>query len=958
MNPEPTDRRDADALDAFWDGLVFDQITGSAPHAATSPNEEMVMNLHSLLTPEDERAERRLRGLVFGTEPAPAMAGGPVRPLPIARPEPMRPSRSIRNYAHLAAAALIVVLVGALVAAQSTGFFGGRGGNDAPTAIPAAFVQPDATPAALASPIAATDGVLWTLPFAGTNVEIGASALADGTLYRLVRSNEFTGVQAVDTATGAERWRSAQAWQGNGLGADENGVYLPTVTGVTALDPQTGDQRWNAVTQIAAWSMAVDNGRAYVWDGSSSLDAIDLSDGSVIWQGVANVDTASTKARASQAPIATENGVAAVSGTGTVALFDTGGNFAGIAGNLKPETVELAATADGMVAIAGALRLETDQSWARKLMLVDPANGSTVWEVDYNALVTGLTVTDTMALVLADNPGLAMSEVQLANPDGSITTEQTNPYPEQTSPNIFGYFLDTGMTFQEPEDPTAWNAHGKTWIADAGNPPFVALAQGPNGPIGISDSGRLTFFGLENPLAQAVMTLPGALPDRIIGDDAAVYVSLADGTLTAVDPAFANIEAQSFSTSNIDWSMPLAGQLVDFGGMAYGNGLVYRLIDAGSGPQIEATYASTGQPAWSLPFTWGTDQIVADGDTTNYSPNQAYTNSGNIFVVDSEHRLIALDGPAGTVAWQHAFTNPVVSMVYDADTLYVWDESGTMTALLPKDGTVLWATTPGDASGPQSNELGMPIPAVTGTTIAMVDANGTLHGFSKELGTLLWSTPGFDGTNTRLVHQGLSEAGQQEWFVVLTAHGEPDANGNFESVVSGVLAQTGERRWDDYVTGPLVQPVATNETMVFLVGNEAMTGKAVTPSDPVVDSESHNYYVWTGSGETAPAGGGQRLFALDVDTGQIVWIRTTAAGGFANLSTKFPNSGSLIAVTTDGFLVSPSRGNGSIDREPAQLGGPVLAVISSGEAGAIGSFAMLEDGTLVAFGGTPFSQQG
>ena len=159
-------------------------------------------------------------------------------------------------------------------------------------------------------------------------------------------------------------------------------------------------------------------------------------------------------------------------------------------------------------------------------------------------------------------------------------------------------------------------------------------------------------------------------------------------------------------------------------------------------------------------------------------------------------------------------------------------------------------------------------------------------------------------------------------------------------------------------TGPLVQPVATNETMVFVIGNEAMTGKAVTPSDPIVDGESHNHYVWTGSGQAAPAGGGQRLFAFDADTGQIVWIRTTAAGGFVDLSTTFPNSGSLTAVTTDGLLVSPNRSDGSIDGEPAQLGGPVIAILSSGETGAIGSFATLADGTLVAFGGIPFSQQG
>jgi outer membrane protein assembly factor BamB len=292
-------------------------------------------------------------------------------------------------------------------------------------------------------------------------------------------------------------------------------------------------------------------------------------------------------------------------------------------------------------------------------------------------------------------------------------------------------------------------------------------------------------------------------------------------------------------------------------------------------------------------------------------------------------------------------------MLFDSSTLYVWDESGTMTALNATDGTVAWGTSAGSVGGSQSNELGMPVPVATSSVVAMVDAQGTLHGFDRTSGELLWSTEGFDGTNTRLVHQGFPDTG--EWLVVLSANGVRQTDGTFDMTISGLPAQTGERTWDDSVQGPLVQPVATDEDKVFVVGNQAMTGKAVSPSTPIIDAEGSTHYVWTGdvTGE-----GAQRLFALDVDSGQIVWIRTTAAGGFANLSTRFPNSGALQAVTSDGQLVSPSRGNGAIDGAPTELGGSVISIISSGETGAIGSFATLADGTLVAFGGTPFSQQG
>ncbi len=960
MNPEPTDRWDADALDDFWDELVLGQLGGSAPRPV-SKNEEMVMNLQSLIAPGDDRAEARLRRLVLGTTPEPAMAAVPARPLPLPRPQPIRPARSIRDYSQLAAAALVVLIVGALVAAQNAGWFGPRANDDPPTAIPAAIAQSDATPAALASPVTNTSAVLWTLPFDGANVEIGASAIAGDTLYRLIRSDAFTGVQAVDTATGTERWRSEQEWAGTGIGADESGVYFPTLGGVRALDANSGDQMWDITTAAAPNSLALSGSRLYVWDGRESMLAIETGTGDVAWQGVADVATETTAAQASQPPAVTENGVAAISGTSVVAMFDLDGNFTGTAGMLDPATAILAPTAEGDVAITGAPRLETEQPWARKLLLVDPAEGSTLWEVDYNALATGLTVTDSMAMVLADNRGLAMSEpVQLVDGEGTVTTMDPNPYPEQTSPYVYGYFLDSGDMYQLPEGTPPPNWTGRAWIADPGIPPFVALAQGTNGPIGISNSGRLSFFDTENPLVQAVVDLPGLIPASVLSDGPNVYASEGDGTLVGLAPVLGDQQPNPVTRGgSLDFIVPLDGALTDFGGMTYGNGLVYRLLDAGAGREIEAIYASTGQPAWTLPFDWSTNQIVADPGPNRYEQNPAWTGSGNVFAVDTENRLFALDG-AGTASWQVAFEQPIVSMVFDTGTLFVWDESGTMTALNAADGAVLWTASSGSAGGSQTNELGMPVPVTTKTLVAMVDAEGTLHAFDRSTGDELWSQSGFDGTNSRLVVSGEGLDGQDQWIVILSANNEPDADGNFDLTAAGILAGTGEYRWADYLKGPLVQPVTSDESFVTFIANEAMSGKAVTVTiTPVVDAESPNHYVWTASGSPTDSDvpGGQRLFAIDAPTGQIVWIRTTAGPEFTGLvpDATFRRGQ---ALTANGLLVSPSGGNGWIDGEPLDLGGPVLATVSSNEMGAIGSFATLADGTLVSFGRMPFSQQG
>ena len=576
-----------------------------------------------------------------------------------------------------------------------------------------------------------------------------------------------------------------------------------------------------------------------------------------------------------------------------------------------------------------------------------PADGSTVWETDYNATVTGLTVTDSMVMVLADNPGMAYS-----------ATAEDFQYPEQTSPYIYWYDLETGQMHFTPDPNQEGTSHG--WVADPGIPPFVALSQGIDGPIGISESGRMSFFDTGNTLVQAVVDLPGLIPSSVMSDGPNVYASEQDGTLAAVAPVLADLQTNPVTRSgNLDWTVPLDGTLTDFGGMTYGNGVVYRLIETSAGREIDATYATTGQPAWALPFDWSTDQIVADPGPSQHEQNPTWSGSGNVFAVDADNRVVALND-AGISSWQVSFDQPVVSMAFDTGTLFVWDESGTMTALNAADGSVLWATSSGSASGSQPNEYGMPVPVTTKTVVAMVDAEGTLHGFDRSTGAELWSQTGFAGANSRLVVSGEGLDGQDQWIVILSAEGEPDANGTFKLNAAGILAGTGEYRWADYLQGPLVQPVTSDETFVTFIASEAMTGKAVTVTiTPIVDAESPNHYGWTDSGSSTDSTvpGAQRLFAIDAPTGQIVWIRTSPGPAFTGLVAD-PTFRRGQAVTADGLLVSPSGGSGWIDGAPLDLGGPVLATTSSGELSNVGNFATLADGTLVAYGRMPFSQQG
>jgi len=239
-----------------------------------------------------------------------------------------------RPMALLGIAAMIVVVVG-IAALWATGRFDSDPGS--PTIIPAVSLQDstEGTPVSVASP-ATTSIVLndeqdvfagWEMDLAADeSIDYGGMAGVDGTVYRLLATPSFVGVEAVDGPAATNLWRVARTWSNYGVVADDKGVYFFSgPSQITALDPESGDELWTVGWEDDrnAVSLALNDGVLYVWDTSGSLAALEPATGVIIWVTSTN-DDSSNQVSGSETitPIAVGGWVAVVTGAGNLTVFD------------------------------------------------------------------------------------------------------------------------------------------------------------------------------------------------------------------------------------------------------------------------------------------------------------------------------------------------------------------------------------------------------------------------------------------------------------------------------------------------------------------------------------------------------------------------------------------------------------------------------------------------------------
>ncbi|MCO5221409.1 MAG: PQQ-like beta-propeller repeat protein [Thermomicrobiales bacterium] len=209
--------------------------------------------------------------------------------------------------------------------------------NTAPTMVPdegAVMITPETTAGAptivptVSSPGESFPNAVWTLPWPeDESIDFGGMVVDDDTVYRLLATPSFVGVQAVDGKTGTVEWQQAHRWAGHFFTIEDDVLYFDGGDNtLTAVDAKTGTELWRASVSGAPLAIEEDDQRIFVLLDTTLVSALDKKTGQELWvaQGSApqNESGGSASDSSSQLIAVEENVVAVISTSGVLSGFD------------------------------------------------------------------------------------------------------------------------------------------------------------------------------------------------------------------------------------------------------------------------------------------------------------------------------------------------------------------------------------------------------------------------------------------------------------------------------------------------------------------------------------------------------------------------------------------------------------------------------------------------------------
>ena len=289
---------------------------------------------------------------------------------------------------------------------------------------------------------------------------------------------------------------------------------------------------------------------------------------------------------------------------------------------------------------------------------------------------------------------------------------------------------------------------------------------------------------------------------------------------------------------------PLSKKSASFsGGVSYpliaGNKVYVTVaVGDGSGTELYALNKNTGKTVWS--------QAV----TSTYPWSNAAYDAGQVFVVNSDGKLLAFSATTGAQNWseqlpgQYFFTSPPTA---SQGVVYVGGagSGGTLYAVSETSGSVLW--TQGVENGDNSS------PALNASSVFVSYACGLTYSFSRTTGAEQWfsnSSCEGGGGKTAVVHGGDVYAR------------DPDVGNKLLNARTGALLGT-------FQAGPA--PAFDGNTGLFLyngtltasaagVTRWTFTGDGGLDTAPI--AVGNTVYVGSSSGE---------LYGLNVTDGSVAW---------------------------------------------------------------------------------------
>ncbi len=260
-------------------------------------------------------------------------------------PNRTRAPRSPTAILELAAVGLIIL---GLVAALNRGWF--QSDPEPPTLVPAAALQgdsastPETEPEQTAPPQTATPAqnnmeptvvppgnipnTIWALPLPeGESLDFGGMLVDDDTVYRLLATSSFVGVQAVD-AERRGQWQQAHSSAGNLFQIEDDVLYFDGGDNtLVAVNAETGAEMWRATINGNPIALEEDDDdRIFVLLDTDFVTALNGATGEELWVAQGQVPQNPSGGSASNpatGKIAVEdNVVAAISTYGVLTGFD------------------------------------------------------------------------------------------------------------------------------------------------------------------------------------------------------------------------------------------------------------------------------------------------------------------------------------------------------------------------------------------------------------------------------------------------------------------------------------------------------------------------------------------------------------------------------------------------------------------------------------------------------------
>ena len=507
---------------------------------------------------------------------------------------PIERARKIRPTVILELAAAAVIILG-LVAALNRGWF--QNDPEPPTLVPAAALQddsastPETEPEQTATPVPNTmeptvappgdiPNTIWAVPLPeGESMDFGGLLVDDDTVYRLLATPSFVGVQAVDAETGAVRWQQAHKWAGNLFEIEDDVLYFDGGdTTLVAVDTKTGAERWRALVEGNPVAIDEDDdddsNRIFVLLDTDFVTALNDETGEQLWVAQGTIPQDPTGGSASipaTGKIAVENNVvAAVSTYGVLSGFDAatgqeiwsheGYDAAMISILAEDEVFVVSEGAGGMGAGVG---VATGGS---------PAAAGVETGASASGSAAGSAAADACAAHFSTGNGVASTSSASGTPEAGTSTAIGATYGVQ------GIDPATGDVLWEQQAATGGatvagqaDSSGATVAIQADPGPggdlvvcSVDAGQGTvsgnavagssvSGEIHVDDDDNLIAIGVVTdggftPVgpdpgresgAAAILTFPDGVSTaeviEVVTDDAGTFLQLADGTLVKVD---------------------------------------------------------------------------------------------------------------------------------------------------------------------------------------------------------------------------------------------------------------------------------------------------------------------------------------------------------------------------------------------------------------------------------------